>query len=75
MAAADWSQVQERKVFVSMRKQRRIPTSGTEREGTKNARARVPSPPPPSMTLSPQTGTARADFNIKIANVAECFVQ
>jgi hypothetical protein len=46
MAAAGWSQVQERKVFASMRKQRRIPISSTEREGANNARA-----PFPSMTL------------------------
>ena len=33
MAAAGWSRVQERKVFASMRKQRRIPISSNERGG------------------------------------------
>ena len=70
MAAADRSQVQGRKVFASMRKQRRIPISGTEREGEKDAQAS--SPTPLSMPLLPQTSSASAYFRPKIAaNVAE----
>ena len=66
MAAADWSQVQGRKVFASMRKQRRIPISSTKRQG-----ARSSSPLPPSMTMLPQTSSPSADFSPKmVASVA-----
>ena len=69
MAAAGWSQMQGRKVCASMRKQRRIAISSTEREDVKNARES--SPPPPSVTVLPLTSPASADFRPKMAaNIA-----